>query len=828
VLHQIGAGTLGPVYRGHDTQRERLVAVKLFKLDLPPERVHQLVAGLERIVEANLAHPAIATPVAAGLTGDSAYLACDYISADSLDLAVREFGAWPPADALQVGARLASALDHAVAAGLTHGCLHPRDVLMSARVTRLTGVGVGQLLAEIGIAPPVRRPYSAPERLGGSAWDRRADIFSLAALVHELLWGRRISATGAKAVEGMTALAGGDLDALKRVFKRALAEDPMERHPTAKIFVDALKRALPDVAAEALALNLAADSMPPPAARNLRLAMPDRPAKDDVEPMLPLEPPRFAEVESVPDLPMTAAGPSIIESTPDPIDPIDIKPETDAARDAIDRFALSWLAREADAPKVEPPFELPTFFEADRSAPPADISFEPIVISDREVIPDPEIIPERVATPGSAAVPEAVAASEAARALEVVPAPEVESAQKAESAPEVMPAPEPAPTPEPPAPAPSRRMSRTGPRSKSTNTLIGDSQHEPTPLSAFVAENPPAAKSEIPVREPTTPRPGDAVETAPPPTVPDELTMLDRSRSAVWPLVLALAVGVALGFAGGYAVGVRSQPATVAATDASAAPAAPLREFTEAAVPAAPKPAAAPDPAETTSKPEIVSRPVEPPPENVTREPVTRAPEPAAVRPPNPPAGTRRTDAAPAASRTPAASPAPATWAGGRVNIRSTPPGATVSVDDRAVGRTPTAVRDLQEGPHRIRITRDGYAVHDRRIVITRERPVQLINAALERQSPPAGRGAPLAARSPAPPVPAAAAGTGMLTVESRPAGARVLLDGKVIGTTPLTTQSVPAGVHAIRLELDGYRIWAGAVRVAANEQARVRASLER
>ncbi len=116
---------------------------------------------------------------------------------------------------------------------------------MSARETRLTGIGVGQLLAEIGVAPPVRRPYSAPERLGGSAWDRRADIFSLAALVHELLWGRRISGTGVKAVEGMTALAGGDLDALKRVFKRALADDPMERHPTAKIFVDALRARAP-------------------------------------------------------------------------------------------------------------------------------------------------------------------------------------------------------------------------------------------------------------------------------------------------------------------------------------------------------------------------------------------------------------------------------------------------------------------------------------------------------------------------------------------------------------------------------------------------------
>src|SRR2546430_485880 len=45
VLHQIGAGTLGPVYRAYDAQRERLVAIKRFTLDLPPERVHQLVAA---------------------------------------------------------------------------------------------------------------------------------------------------------------------------------------------------------------------------------------------------------------------------------------------------------------------------------------------------------------------------------------------------------------------------------------------------------------------------------------------------------------------------------------------------------------------------------------------------------------------------------------------------------------------------------------------------------------------------------------------------------------------------------------------------------------
>ena len=60
VPHQIGAGTLGPVFRAYDAQRERLVAVKLFNLDLPPEKVHKLVAGFERLIASELTHPALA------------------------------------------------------------------------------------------------------------------------------------------------------------------------------------------------------------------------------------------------------------------------------------------------------------------------------------------------------------------------------------------------------------------------------------------------------------------------------------------------------------------------------------------------------------------------------------------------------------------------------------------------------------------------------------------------------------------------------------------------------------------------------------------------
>ena len=75
---------------------------------------------------------------------------------------------------------------------------------------------------------------------------------------------------------------------------------------------------------------------------------------------------------------------------------------------------------------------------------------------------------------------------------------------------------------------------------------------------------------------------------------------------------------------------------------------------------------------------------------------------------------------------------------------------------------------------------------------------------------------------------PAASRLTGALAVDSRPTGARVFLDDKVVGTTPMALPSVSVGSHRIRLEHDGYRHWSSSVRIVASEQNRVTASLER
>jgi hypothetical protein len=319
VLHQIGAGALGPVFRAFDPGRERLVAVKLFRLDLPPERVHQLVAELERLIAAGLTHPAVVAPVATGIEGVSAYLAEDYVAAESLDIRLRR-GAASIAEALLITTQLAGALDAAAAANVDHGAMHPKDILLSGDEARITGLGIARAMERIGIPAQVRRPYTALERAAGSEWDSRADVFSLAAITHEMLWGRRLAATGSEAAAALTPIAGGDLARLCAVFRRALADDPGDRFTAAIEFAGALTDAFPGVTrsnelpplldASSDSDGVAEDVRPPraqPLAQkaDIRLKPDVRPGRlmFGSEPELPLAPPaadtgRFAALDA--------------------------------------------------------------------------------------------------------------------------------------------------------------------------------------------------------------------------------------------------------------------------------------------------------------------------------------------------------------------------------------------------------------------------------------------------------------------------------------------------------------------------------------------------
>jgi hypothetical protein len=68
----------------------------------------------------------------------------------------------------------------------------------------------------------------------------------------------------------------------------------------------------------------------------------------------------------------------------------------------------------------------------------------------------------------------------------------------------------------------------------------------------------------------------------------------------------------------------------------------------------------------------------------------------------------------------------------------------------------------------------------------------------------------------------------GSLALNSWPRGARAFVDGKAAGTTPLALRDLPIGSRVVRLEADGYQTWSAAVRVIANQQTQVTATLYR
>lgn len=241
MLHQIGVGVLGPLFRTYEPSRDRLVAVKVFRLSVTPEQAGALVDELSRVVDVGLEHATIVAPIAAGLTGMTPYLAQEYVTGETLDVAMRQYAPGPLETTLPFITQLASAIDYACAAGVSHGALHPRDVFLTSELARATGFGVVAALERIGLRGPVRRPYSAPERIAGQPWGPAADIFALAAIAFELLTGRRPAGTGEQVVALLGEI-GGTTDqlAFRRAFATALADDPAERYGSAQEFAHAL------------------------------------------------------------------------------------------------------------------------------------------------------------------------------------------------------------------------------------------------------------------------------------------------------------------------------------------------------------------------------------------------------------------------------------------------------------------------------------------------------------------------------------------------------------------------------------------------------------
>jgi hypothetical protein len=136
-------------------------------------------------------------------------------------------------------------------------------------------------------------------------------------------------------------------------------------------------------------------------------------------------------------------------------------------------------------------------------------------------------------------------------------------------------------------------------------------------------------------------------------------------------------------------------------------------------------------------------------------------------------------------------------------------------------------IDELSFGRHEVRVVEDGYSVSREQVTLSEVAPERTLSFRLRRA--PAAAPSRGAARTNKPATPAAPQSfVGTIYVDSRPRGARVLLDGKMVGVTPIRIPDVSVGSHVVRLQLEDHRDWTSSARVTSGQEARVTGSLER
>jgi serine/threonine protein kinase len=267
LVAKIGEGGMGAVYRAAQEGSSTEVAVKILHIKYALEEEFVKRFKQEVKVMRSLRHPNTVRIIEDGEMDDgSLYIVMELLEGRGLDQALKQDGPWPLERAIPMMLRVAYAMEEAHRLGIVHRDMKPENIFL---VRRPAGVEIPKLL-DFGLAKVSRAgdsggmsltqegdilgtpAFMSPEQSFGEQLDGRADIYSLAVILYELLTGalpfEETSGSNQIArylnepipidqrVEGL--LFPQDL---WPVLARALQKLPEDRYSTAMEFADALK-----------------------------------------------------------------------------------------------------------------------------------------------------------------------------------------------------------------------------------------------------------------------------------------------------------------------------------------------------------------------------------------------------------------------------------------------------------------------------------------------------------------------------------------------------------------------------------------------------------
>ena len=209
IVRELGRGTTGCVYLAHDPVIGRDIAIKTFNPNASFAERHRVEQQLinEARTAGGLAHPNIVTIYDASSEGGTTYIVMEYLQGRELSKMLDQGYRFSPDEVGSIGWKIADALDHAHQREVIHRDIKPANIFMvKDNQPKLVDFGIARSPKRIaGPDADEDEPYTlvqskcllgtpnymSPEQALGRPVDARTDIYSLGAVMYEMLVGRK-------------------------------------------------------------------------------------------------------------------------------------------------------------------------------------------------------------------------------------------------------------------------------------------------------------------------------------------------------------------------------------------------------------------------------------------------------------------------------------------------------------------------------------------------------------------------------------------------------------------------------------------------------------
>jgi eukaryotic-like serine/threonine-protein kinase len=261
VERELGRGGMATVYLARDRKHDRPVAIKIVHPDIVDSETAQRFLREIQILS-RLQHPHILALLDSGSTNEAhprPFYVMPYVDGETLRQRLTREGPLPLPEALRLVREAGEAIHYAHTQGLVHRDVKPENILLSQGhalvadfgIARAAGVAAGNRLTRTGLSIGTPQ-YMSPEQIGGEPEvDARADQYSLACVLYELLAGQPpftgpsvgavLSRQVLDPVPPLTTLRPGLPGSIRRAVERALAKTPADRFENVLEFLAAVE-----------------------------------------------------------------------------------------------------------------------------------------------------------------------------------------------------------------------------------------------------------------------------------------------------------------------------------------------------------------------------------------------------------------------------------------------------------------------------------------------------------------------------------------------------------------------------------------------------------